>query len=89
MAIQWPHNGAVIQLSGGQNARYCGKCDITGKHRVQTFKYRGSPVDPPKNSEEYKDYTYTTWLLTDDGICRGDGRPGDHDFARAVEQVRP
>lgn len=77
MIVCWT---SLVKLAGGENGRYIGQCPITGKHRVQTFKFRGRPVAPPVG-DEGRDYTATTWLLDDEGRCRGDLAPCDQDYA--------
>lgn len=78
--LDWPGTNVIIALRGGQHGRYIGECAVTGKRKVQTFKYRGSYVAPPRNSEEARDYVYTTWLLDDAGRCRGDLAPCEQDW---------
>lgn len=70
-----------VRLAAGQVGSYLGKCPITGKHRVTTYKdNRGRYLESIEGMES-NEYVYTTWLLDDYGRCRGDLAPCDNDYA--------
>lgn len=57
-----------VRLRDGSVGAFIGKCTITGKNRVQTFKNQ----------------TYTTWLLNDFGSATDDVRESDKDWVGAA-----
>lgn len=64
-------SGSLVRLRGGRVGEFAGRCDITGKYKVRTYKDgRGREIDPPTIADNT--ITWTTWLLDDDGHCRGD-----------------
>lgn len=63
MKINWPEIRSIIVLRD-KTGIYLGQCELTGKHRVR--------VD---NNTTW----HTTWLLDDDGFCRGDKEPSEYD----------
>jgi hypothetical protein len=69
MAVNWTQR---VRLQNGSEADYLGRCPITGKHRV----HQASPSNPTGPT--------TTWLLDDDGRCRGDKQPCGEDYAAAA-----
>ena len=70
----------LVRVRDGRIADYLGVCGITGKHRVRTYKdNRGRPVDAPVGVRN--DISYTTWLIADDGRCRGDKADSPNDYA--------
>lgn len=78
-AVEWTPK---VLLRDGRTATYIGKCEITGKHRVRTFTYRGKPILPPTDSTQ--DCVYTTWLLDDQGRRRCDKAESACDYAGAA-----
>lgn len=77
MAINWT---PLVRLRGGKIGRYIGRCAVTGKHRVQTYAtVRGEYIAPPDG--DIGQYSYTTWLLSDEGRCRGDNADSPLDYA--------
>lgn len=67
-----------MRTRGGKIGHYRGVCDITGKRRLVTSnKYA-------EYNPEYKDDTYTTWLLDDAGFARGDHAPCAEDAIGAA-----
>lgn len=65
---EWPRE---FTTRSGIKVRYLGKCPISGRHRI------GQPA--PTNPQ----WTWV-WTLDDNGICRCDGQPGEHDYVPQV-----
>lgn len=66
--INWQRR---MQMRNGKVGHYLGQCALTGKRRVLTGNTRHEHIDD-------KDL-YTTWLVDDFGVCRGDRKPSPHD----------
>ncbi|SLK03978.1 hypothetical protein [Novosphingobium mathurense] len=78
------NSGAHVEMAGGEIGRYEGRCKLTNRHRVTTYKDNRGQYLHPKHATGRNDVVYTVWLLGDDGKCRGDRAPSDRDFAGLI-----
>ncbi len=79
MAVNWTTH---VKLRDGRIAAHIGRCDLTGKNRVRTYKDpRGHNLDATEIAGR-TDLAYTTWLLDDEG--RAGRNPCGEDYASAA-----
>ena len=64
------HYGSLLAMRGGQVGRYEGRCALTQKHRVTTYKrQRTGDYVHPKHIGDGKDVVFTVWLIAENIVA--------------------